>query len=156
MKIRMPLAVLGRLLVEVGLFASAGICEAQIYSWNEPSTGQRRLSSIAPPWYDTQKSGGPRTVVTLGPHLLDDTGLPPSERAALQERANAIANRRKALAGEKDASEPSGSRGTTPANPGAAGAGSKSSNSTPTAPSAGSQVEAPPPLSRGGPKPAAR
>lgn len=107
-----------------GMVAFVGVCEAQVYSWVDPATGQKRLSSIAPSWYSTSKNEGPRTVVTKGRYILDDTGAPTSERAKLLERASS---------------------------PSAAG---KQSNTVPQRPSEGPVVPQPAPVSRGGPKPA--
>src|SRR5476651_2524706 len=95
-----------------GMAAFAGRCEAQVYSWVDPGTGQWRLSSVAPSWYSATRSGGPRTVVTLGPDVLDDTGQPEGERVKLQKRALALVRRsRDKRVGEDDPE--SGGQGTS-------------------------------------------
>lgn len=115
-----PLMVLAVLLAGVALPV-----HAQIYSWTEPGTGQKRIAGGPPAWYSAGSAGGPRTVVTLGVFLLDDTGLAPAERARLQAAARQhLANREGEAAGDE-----------------------------PVAPGAAKPVPPPPPaVSRGGPR----
>lgn len=83
------------------MLAFSGTAVAQVYSWTEAGSGQKRLSSVPPPWYSTGRSPGPRTVVTLGPFLIDDTGQAPAQRALLQEKGKALLAQKK----EEDAPE---------------------------------------------------
>ena len=103
-----PLMVLAVLLVGVALPV-----HAQIYSWTDPATGQRRMAGDAPGWYGTGPVRGPRTVVTLGVFLLDDTGLGAAERARLQ----ATAKRHLADRAEADKEDEQGATGAAPAKP---------------------------------------
>ena len=51
-------------------------CHAQMYSWKDPATGMPRMSNFPPPWYKgsvERRNAGPRTVVTMGMQVLDDT-----------------------------------------------------------------------------------
>jgi hypothetical protein len=67
----------------------ADACDAQIYSWKDPHTGTSRMSNISPPWYRgsaKQRNAGPRTVVTVGLEVLDDSAKPIDETAFAQIR----------------------------------------------------------------------
>jgi hypothetical protein len=129
-------------------------CFAQVYSWIDPATGQKTIRSSPPPWYTTGPTRGPRTIVTLGPFLLDDTGRTQSERAKLQEDGKRYLAQRKESESEDESEDAQVIAGSTPAPPkkGVRGeSGSATSNK--------SQAEIPappPPLSRGGPTPVRR
>lgn len=99
----LPFPPPGRRLALAGLLALAAVpAHAQIYSWTDPATGQRRMAGDAPGWYGTGPVRGPRTVVTLGVFLLDDTGLAPAERARLQAAARQhLTNREGEAAGDE-------------------------------------------------------
>ena len=65
---------------------------AQVYTWEEPRTGETRISTIAPAWYRQpyleQVVPAPRVVVSIGTAVIDDTALPLARRLELFERRN--------------------------------------------------------------------
>ena len=65
------------LITILGIFLSDA-CHAQIYAWKDPATAKSQMSSIPPPWYRgsvAQRNAGPRTVVTIGLEVLDDSAM---------------------------------------------------------------------------------
>jgi hypothetical protein len=57
---------------------------AQVYSWRDPTTGERRISNFPPPWYSRgEQARGPRVVATAGNKVVDDTSLPYEQRLQL-------------------------------------------------------------------------
>lgn len=57
---------------------------AEVYSWREPLTGDKRFSNVAPAWYTIYDAvRGPRVVVTRNGKLIDDTALPLERRREL-------------------------------------------------------------------------
>lgn len=57
--------------------------QAEMYSWREGES--LKVSNVPPHWYRFDRPvRGPRTVVTQGKRVLDDTGLTMEERRRLR------------------------------------------------------------------------
>ncbi len=74
-----------RILLLLAGLALAPQALADIYTWRDTS-GAKRMSNVAPPWYSETAQNGPRTQVLVNGHLVDDTWLSPEERTRLQAR----------------------------------------------------------------------
>jgi hypothetical protein len=67
------------------LVALAHPAFGQVYSWQE--AGATRISNEPPAWYKSYEPvRGPRTLVTTGPRVIDDTALPMEKRLALRPK----------------------------------------------------------------------
>jgi hypothetical protein len=69
---------------------------AQVYTWKDSLTGSARMSNIPPPWYKgnvQDRNAGPRTVVTFGLEVLDDSAKRIDENEYEQVRKNISARR---------------------------------------------------------------
>jgi len=70
------------------LTLAAATAIAQVYSWRDLASGQRRFSNIPPPWYSRgEQVRGPRVVATIGERVIDDTALPYEQRLRLSGKS---------------------------------------------------------------------
>jgi hypothetical protein len=69
---------------------------AQVYTWEEPGTGETRgetrISTIPPAWYrqpyQEPIAHAPRVIVSIGAVVIDDTAWPLAKRLELFQRRN--------------------------------------------------------------------
>lgn len=80
--------------IVAALLLLSNTAHAQVYSWKDPNTGASRLSNSPPSWYSVEATVlGPRTVVTVGNKVVDDTALPYDERQLLSGRSKEQADK---------------------------------------------------------------
>ena len=64
-------------------------CDARMYQWLDPDSGNVQLAGKPPAWYRSDRNG-PRVFVFENGELVDDTAIDVSEAHRLQLRSDAF------------------------------------------------------------------